>query len=72
MSKDTVKRGLAMLEEMMKGPPGVTDRTLAKQQKIAKQAAKDTRMAYAMVEKREYCEKLLPDLDEEDADENTP
>lgn len=71
MSKATVKRGLAMMEEILNGPPGTTDRTLAKQQKIAKAAAKETRMIHAAIERKEHCLDLLPDLDEED-DQDTP
>lgn len=66
MSRSTVKRGLDQLAEIMAGPPGRTDKTLARQEKIQQAGLKDTRMAYAMIERQEYCLDQLPDLDEDD------
>ena len=66
MSKATVKRGLEQLAEIMAGPPGRTDKTLARQEKIRQAGLKDTRMAYAMIERQEYCLDQLPDLGEEE------
>lgn len=65
MSRATVKRGLDQLAEIMAGPPGRTDKTLARQEKIRQAGLKDTRMA-AMVDHQEYCLDQLPDLDEDD------
>lgn len=66
MSRATVKRGLDQLAEIMAGPPGRTDKTLARQEKIRQAGLRDTRMAYAMVDHQEYCLDQLPDLGEEE------
>lgn len=68
MSKATVKRGLEQLAEIMAGPPGHTDKTLARQEKIRQAGLKETRMIYAKIDREEYCLDQLPNLDEEDED----
>lgn len=66
MSKATVKRGLEQLAEIMAGPPGRTDKTLARQEKIRQAGLKETRMLIARADTQAYCLDQLPDLDEED------
>lgn len=64
--KKNISDALDQLHEIMTGPPGKTDRTLARQEKIRKAGLKEDRMLYAMVERKAYVLDQLPDLGEEE------
>lgn len=64
--KKNVSKAMDQMAQILAGPTGKTDRTLAKQEKIHQAVLKEDRMIYAMVERKQYCLDQLPDLDEDD------
>lgn len=65
--KRNIAKALGELDSIMSGPPGHTDRTLAKAQKIEKARVAEERRAYAMRDHEEFCIDQLPEMgDEED------
>lgn len=64
--KKNVSKALAQMEQIMAGPTGKTDRTLAKQEKIHQARLKEDRMIYARVDHQQHCLDQLPHLDEDE------
>ena len=65
-----IGKAMSQMEDIMKGPPGVSDRTLAKREKdqkrIREAGLKEDRMLYAMTDRSAYCLDQLEDLGEEE------
>ena len=70
MSHPLIGKAMSQLEEIMAGPPGVSDRTLAKREKeqkrIREAGLKEDRMLYAMADRSAYCMDQLDDLGDEE------
>lgn len=67
--KKNIAKALGQMEEIMAGPVGKTDRTLAKQEKIRQAGLAEDRMIYAILDREQYCLDQLDELGEDDGPE---